>query len=435
MKGKIMNHPLLDILTKRQTGPIQGTISLCTASPLVIEASMQHYKKFKSPLVIEATANQVNQDGGYTHMTPQDFADYMYKLALKNDFPLDRLVLGGDHLGPLVWSDLDETQAMAKSEILISSFVLAGFTKIHVDTSMKVGSDDKITVLSTETIARRGIQLIKVAEAAYQQRLLNHPDALAPVYIIGSEVPIPGGAQEEETLEVTSPLAFKETVDIYHKTMTHEGLSDVWSRVLAVVVQPGVEFGDASVHEYDHHAALKLTQSLAAYHPLCFEGHSTDYQTKHHLRRMVEDGIAILKVGPALTFALREGLFALANIEEELQNLGHPSSHFKQVLENAMLKEPKNWRKHYHGSDLDLAFARKYSYSDRSRYYMFDSEVGSAMDQLFKNTETIPLTLLSQYMPIQYRKVREGTLMNHPKLLVSDWVNELMNDYLYACER
>ncbi len=429
-----MKHPLLEILTNRQSGHIKGTISLCTASPLVIEASMQHYKKFKSPLVIEATANQVNQDGGYTNMTPQDYADYIHELARKNEFPLNRLILGGDHLGPLVWSNLDETTAMAKSEILIASFVMAGFTKIHVDTSMKVGSDDKHHILSTEIIAKRGIQLIKVAEAAYQKRLLNYPNALAPVYIIGSEVPIPGGAQEEESLAVTTPSAFTETVDIYRTVMVQEGLSDVWGRVLAVVVQPGVEFGDSTVHEYNRSAALKLTESLKSYHPLCFEGHSTDYQTKHHLKAMVEDGIAILKVGPGLTFALREGLFALSNMEEEMIDHDQSKSHFKQVLENAMLKEPKNWRKHYHGSDIELAFARKFSYSDRSRYYMFDAEVVSSIDLLFKNTEMIPLTLLSQYMPIQYRKVREGKLVNDPRLLVSDWVNELVNDYLYACE-
>ncbi len=429
-----MKHPISEILANRKNGSVKGVISLCTASPLVIETSMQHYKKVLSPLIIEATANQVNQDGGYTNMTPQDYADFVIGLAHKNGFPLNRLILGGDHLGPLVWSDLDEATAMAKSEVLIEAFVLAGFTKIHVDTSMKLGSDDKNQILTTSVIAARGIRLIKVAEAAYQTLLKTNPKALAPVYIIGSEVPIPGGAQEEETLQVTTPQAFSETVEIYQDDLKKAGLDHLWPRIVAVVVQPGVEFGDTSVHEYDRQAAAHLIESLKPFSPLVFEGHSTDYQTRHHLKAMVDDGIAILKVGPALTFALREGLFALSAIENELIDDVTMRSNLRAVLEESMLAKPKNWRKHYHGTDHDLAFARKFSYSDRSRYYMFEPEVTQAIERLFENTTSIPLSLLSQYMPIQYRKVREGQLSADSRTLASDWVNECLNDYLFACE-
>jgi D-tagatose-1,6-bisphosphate aldolase subunit GatZ/KbaZ len=216
--------------------------------------------------------------------------------------------------------------------------------------------------------------------------------------------------------------------------MKKAGLDQVWPRIVAVVVQPGVEFGDTSVHEYDRQAAAHLIESLKPFSPLVFEGHSTDYQTRHHLKAMVDDGIAILKVGPALTFALREGLFALSAIEAELIDDETQRSNLRAVLEATMLAKPKNWRKHYHGNDHDVAFARKFSYSDRSRYYMFEPEVIKAIERLFENTSSIPLSLLSQAMPIQYRKVREGQLSADPKTLVSDWVNECLNDYLFACE-
>ena len=429
-----MKHPISEILANRKHGSVKGVISLCTASPLVIETSMQHYKTVLSPLIIEATANQVNQDGGYTNMTPKDYADFVIGLAHKNGFPLNRLILGGDHLGPLVWSDLDEATAMDKAEVLIDAFVSAGFTKIHVDTSMKLDSDDKTQVLPTSIIAARGIRLIKAAEAAYKNLLKRNPKALAPVYIIGSEVPTPGGAQEEETLQVTTPDAFRETVEIYKVNLSKAGLAHLWPRIVAAVVQPGVEFGDTSVHEYDRQAASHLIESLAAFSPLVFEGHSTDYQTKYHLKAMVDDGIAILKVGPALTFALREGLFALSAIETELIDDVEQRSNLRTVLENTMLANPKNWHKYYHGTDYDLAFARKFSYSDRSRYNMFEPEMVQAMQRLFENTNAIPLSLLSQYMPIQYRKVREGQMSADPRALASDWVNECLNDYLFACE-
>ncbi len=259
------------------------------------------------------------------------------------------------------------------------------------------------------------------------------PDSLQPVYIIGSEVPIPGGAQEEEGIEVTKAADFKNTVEVYRKHMEAKGLLDVWRRILAVVVQPGVEFGDASVHEYDRLKAQSLIASLDTVSGLVFEGHSTDYQTRFGLKEMVEDGIAILKVGPALTFALREGLYALAHMEKAFVN-EDAQSKFMEVLEDVMLENPNNWKKHYHGSETELAFKRHYSFSDRSRYYMPDARIEAALLKMMGNLQDIPLSLLSQYMPIQYRKVREGQLKKDPELLAQDVVHELLKDYRYAVE-
>lgn len=426
-------HPLQDLLKQRKTAEVKGIVSICTANPRVLKACFDYYKDIKSPLVIEATANQVNQDGGYTGMNPEAFKNFVYALAAEVDFPLERLFLGGDHLGPLTWSGLNEVEALAKSKVLVRDYVWAGFTKIHLDTSMRLADDSKTEMLSTEVIAKRGITLLQVCEDAYQERLKIYPNALQPVYIIGSEVPIPGGAQEEEGIEVTKVDDFKNTVAVYRKYMETQSLLHVWERVLAVVVQPGVEFGDASVHEYDRAKATVLVQSLDEVSNLVFEGHSTDYQTRFGLKEMVEDGIAILKVGPALTFALREGLFALALMEAQYVE-AHLQSNFIEVLEKVMLEKPSNWQKHYHGSDHELYFKRQYSFSDRSRYYMPDQSVEHAIEVMMHNLNDIPLSLLSQYMPIQYRKVREGKLKKDPELLAQDVVHELLNDYRYAVE-
>jgi len=94
-------HPLKSLLDQRKHSSIHGIVSICTASPKVIEACFEYYKDKQSPLIIEATANQVNQEGGYTGMKPQDYVDFVYNLARKYDFPLNRLFLGVDHLGPL----------------------------------------------------------------------------------------------------------------------------------------------------------------------------------------------------------------------------------------------------------------------------------------------------------------------------------------------
>ncbi|MDE7246155.1 MAG: class II D-tagatose-bisphosphate aldolase, non-catalytic subunit, partial [Oscillospiraceae bacterium] len=343
------------------------------------------------------------------------------------------VILGGDHLGPLLWQNEPEAEAMAKSEELVRQFVAAGFTKIHLDTSMKV-ADDPEGVLSTETVARRGVQLYKVCMEAYDELLKTKPDAMRPVFIIGSEVPIPGGAQEaEDSLAVTKPEAFEDTVRTYRRMFEESGAADGWKDVIAVVVQPGVEFGDDQVFLYDREAAKPLCAKLNEYPEVIFEGHSTDYQSAKCLREMVEDGIAILKVGPAVTYGLREALFALSMMERELVPAAE-QAYFIETLEQSMTENPSNWQKHYHGGFKQLELARKYSFSDRARYYMGDEKIVAAIDKLFANLTKyeIPMNMLHQYMPRQYEAVRSGALALEPKGLALNGVAQFMADYEYA---
>ena len=307
---------------------------------------------------------------------------------------------------------------MADSEELIRHYVAAGFTKIHIDTSMKVNSDPEDVRLSDEIIAGRGAHLAKVAEETYKELLERDPEAIPPVYVIGSEVPIPGGAvgAEDNGVQVTKVEDFKNTVAAFEKAFAKEGLDkDVWERVIGVVVQPGVEEKDSGCTEYDREKAKDLMAAIKDFPTLVFEGHSTDYQTKIKLRELVEDGVGILKVGPGLTFAMREAMFALENIEKEL------------IYD-------KNWKKHYQGTELEIRLKRKYSFSDRCRYYMPTPAVEAAADRLLTNLRTlgIPLNLLSQFMPIQYTKVREGYLKNDPVELIEDRIINTIDEYLYG---
>ncbi|WP_442878265.1 class II D-tagatose-bisphosphate aldolase, non-catalytic subunit [Anaerorhabdus sp.] len=429
-------HPLLQMIQLQKKGLPVGIYSVCSANEFVIEAALEKGKQTKSIVLIEATSNQVNQYGGYTGMKPKDFLKFVEKIAKKVNFPMNRVILGGDHLGPLTWTHLNEKEAMKEARKLIELYVLAGFTKIHIDTSMRVADDDQKAMLSTEVIARRGAELAEVAEKAFAKLQAKNPNALHPVFIVGSEVPIPGGAQEEEEgVAVTKVKDCEATIKTFNKAFLDKGLKDAWNHVIAVVVQPGVEFGDATVIEYNRKEAKKLTNSLKSYKNLVFEGHSTDYQTKIALKQMVEDGIAILKVGPGLTFAAREGIFALAKIEEELfKGTKTKTSKFIEVLEEVMLKEPGNWKKHYHGTEQQCAFKRKYSFSDRCRYYLPNEKVQAALETLITNINTagIPYSLLSQYMPIQYTNVREGRIPCTAEALIKDRIANCMDEYLFA---
>lgn len=437
MKTQTMQeNPIQKLLLDREEGREKGIYSCCSANEYVIRAALRRGKMTDTVVLVEATANQVNQYGGYTGMTPALFQEFVMNLAQEENFPKEKLFCGGDHLGPLTWQNLPEKEAMEQSKELIRSYVLAGFSKIHIDTSMKVADDDPNERLADAVIARRGAILCRTAEDAFREYLIKHPSAPAPVYVIGSEVPIPGGAQEnEDSVQVTTPEDCQNTLSAFKNAFEAYELEKVWDRVIAVVVQPGVEFADESVVEYNRPAAAQLTAFLKETPPLVFEGHSTDYQPKECLKAMVEDGIAILKVGPALTFALREGIFALEQIEAELSKMYHFAvSDFRWVLEQIMLDNNGYWKKYYHGDLQKKRYARAYSFSDRSRYYLTNESVQKALNQLLDNLNTygIPLALLSQYLPRQYAKVRSGQLTTDSRDILIDRVGDCIDDYLFA---
>ena len=346
-------------------------------------------------------------------------------MADRLDFPPERLILGGDHLGPNVWQHEPAESAMAKSLQLIRDYIAAGYCKIHLDASMKLG-DDPEGRLPTETVARRAAEMAKVAEQSFMESGRD----IAPRYVIGTEVPIPGGAQDEdEQLQVTDVQDARQTLEMTRRAFYDLGLQAAWERVIAVVVQPGVEFGNDFVIDYNRALAKALSEFIED-QPVIYEAHSTDYQLPTALRQMVEDHFAILKVGPALTFAFREVVFALAIIENEL--FPKPErSNLIEILDQAMLAQPGYWEKYYPGDANAQAIARKYSFSDRSRYYWPNKEVQTAIQRLLGNfgDKAIPLTLLSQYLPTQYENIRAGLIPNDSLAIIQDKLFALLDIY------
>lgn len=429
-------HPLTQIIQTNRETHKAGIYSCCSANRFVLEAALVRGKQTGTYVLIEATANQVNQYGGYTGMVPRDFVRYVKEIAFQCEFPEDRLILGGDHLGPLTFANLPEEEAMPQAEELVRSYILAGFTKIHLDTSMKVASDDPEAPLPLSVVAARGARLCAVCEQAYLQLKKQKPEAAEPVYIVGSEVPIPGGAQEaEDVISVTRQEVAREAIAVYEKCFQENGLTEAWQRVAGLVVQPGVEFGDSSIFEYDMKAAAELKEMLRQIPGMTFEAHSTDYQSRESLQAMVADGFSILKVGPGLTFALREALFALDMMEREMAKVCHfEASGFRNVLMDEMHMDPAEWKKHYHGTEDEISFKLAFSFSDRSRYYLTHDRVAGSLSEMIQNLERHPvqLSLLSQFMPEQYAKVRNHVLVNRPYDLILDKIQGCIDDYLYA---
>ena len=417
---------LLDLLREHKAGRPVGIFSVCSSHPVVIEAAMREAQRSRQQVLIEATSNQVNQLGGYSGMTPADFQAYVARIASRVALPAERVLLGGDHLGPNCWRSEPAEEAMQRSEKLIADYVAAGFRKIHLDCSMSCAGDP--VTLTDAVIAERAARLCRISEQTWHA-VGGEP----PVYVIGTEVPTPGGAAEElDTLAVTTASAVTITLDAHRESFRARGLESAWERVIALVVQPGVEFDHHKVIDYRPDKAQALSERIESEPRLVYEAHSTDYQNATALIALVRDHFAILKVGPGATFALREVLWALVDIEREMGI--QPRESLKEVVSAAMRRDPRYWKPYYTHPDsqaLDL----QYSLSDRIRYYWGVAEVREATDKLLDNlgSRCVPLTLLSQYLPVAYTAIREGSLANDPRQILLHGVARTLRNYAMAC--
>ena len=397
-----------------------GIPSVCSAHPIVLEAALRRAAINKTPVLIEATCNQVNQEGGYTGMTPADFRNLVTSIAERVSCPIDAVILGGDHLGPNPWKHLPPEDAMARAGQMVEAYASAGFLKLHLDTSM--GCAGEPAELADAVVAER---------AAF---LASRAEAVAPgmaVYVVGTEVPVPGGAQEAlDHLVPTTAQAARSTATITREIFSRTLSEEVWSRVLALVVQPGVEFGVENTIFYERRKARDLVETLDELPGIIFEAHSTDYQTVGNLRSLVEDGFSVLKVGPALTFALREALFSLDGLASVLRP---ERTSLVSVMNDIMRANPSFWKDHYDSDRANILCL--YSYSDRIRYYWTHPNVQRAVNSLLGDLEEtgLPDPLISQFLPKLYERVRTGEIPRGGKALVLAAVEDVLDDYSVAC--
>ncbi|YBV94329.1 D-tagatose-bisphosphate aldolase, class II, non-catalytic subunit (plasmid) [Phyllobacteriaceae bacterium JZ32] len=416
---------LAQLIGDRASSTPRGIASVCSAHPLVIEAALKRGLAEDMPVLIEATCNQVNHEGGYTGMTPADFRRFVEGVAGNIGFPAGRIIFGGDHLGPNPWRALPAEKALQKAEAMVAAYVEAGFEKIHLDTSM--GCAGEPAALPDELTAARAARLARVAEDTALRS-----GRRSPVYVIGTEVPPPGGATHAlDTLEVTRPDAARQTLAVHTAAFAKAGVEAALERVIGIVVQPGVEFGNANVAIYKPERAQQLSGALTHMPGLVFEAHSTDYQLVEALSALVDDGFAILKVGPGLTFALREALYGLDAIAAILDD-PQPDS-LTATMETLMLENPGHWASHYPGSPAEQQLQRHYSYSDRIRYYWPDPRAEKAVDRLFARLDRdIPETLISQHLGRIYPLVAAGKVAPRPRALCLAAIDAALAPYYTA---
>lgn len=408
-----------DLIARNRAGEAVGLPCFCTANEHVLRAILSYARITGFPTVIEATCNQVNQDGGYTGMTAADFMAWLSGMAQEAGVPMDQLILGGDHLGPNVWKSEPLDVAMEKARELVKSYVRAGFRKIHLDTSMACGGEPNPTF---RQIAERAADLCAVAEE-------HAPDPAALIYIIGTEVPIPGGETEEpDALDVTSVERFRDTIETHRVAFNARGLDDAWTRIVSVVTQPGVDFGHSSIYPFVPEKARPLSEAILMEPDLTFEAHSTDYQSTEALASLVQNHFFFLKVGPELTFRFREAVWALAQIEAQL-DIEQPSR-IREILTQRMGDAPEYWKEYYRGSDAEISRLQVYSYSDRIRYYWADKAVSDALSALLANLseKRLPETLVSQsFMGLEF-----GEIPTQSNMLMENHIHRCVARYFQA---
>lgn len=360
-----------DIVRANRAGAHRGIPSYCTAHPETLSAIFAAYRDDEAPILVEATCNQVNPFGGYTGMDPAAFRAFVKGLARDEGVDPARIILGGDHLGPNPWKSEPADAAMAKARDMVAAYVAAGFTKIHLDASMACAGDG---VLGEDAMALRAADLCVVAEASGKADLC---------YVIGTEVPIPGGETGAlDALAVTAPDAFAKTFELHRQAFAARGLEPAFERVIAGVVQPGVDFGNDQVFAFRSDEAEALSRSVMRFPDMVFEAHSTDYQPEAALADLVRGRFAILKVGPELTFAFRQAVVAMAHIEAAT-SVSQPSS-ILDVLASEMRENPRDWRA-YVAADHREPVMMLYGLSDRVRYYWPRTAVQAALHRLYAN--------------------------------------------------
>lgn len=417
---------LRQIIARNRAGETIAIPSVCTAHPDVLEACLTLAETLDQPIVVEATSNQVNQDGGYTGLKPADFIRFVKDIATRARVCEARVHFGGDHLGPQAWRKLPADQAMTRAHRLVADYAAAGFTKIHLDCSE--GCANEPAQLADAITATRSAALAATA-------LQHAPDPDSLLFVIGTEVPPPGGARTDDhgLIPPTTPESAKATLAAHRDAFA--ALNLPLDLIGGLVVQPGVEFSPMEVHHLPLQRDPHLADALTDWPGLCFEAHSTDYQHPDSYPRLAELGFAFQKVGPALTFAWREALYALDAIRAQNGWATGPS--LPDTMEAVMLANPAHWQAHIHGHTADPRTERHFGLADRIRYHWPEPKAQQAVRRLLDDLQDkrLPDPLLAaHFCTAEIAKARES---RHclPRALALARVQSALRPYFFTGPR
>ena len=325
--------------------------SFCTSNFDVLKVLMVFNKYHKLPTLIESTSNQVNQFGGYTGLEPKQFKKKIEKLCKLVKLPSRQLIIGGDHLGPLPWKNINTKSAMKNAKVLVKKCLKAKYNKIHIDTAI-ICKDEKN--INRNIIVNRCEDILKS---------ISKKDLKNIFLVVGTEVPFAGGGDHLKPV-ITNLESIKKEYLLYSQMFKRKKILN--KTPFALVIDPGIGFNNRKVTTSNLTGFIKK-KLFSKKQNFYFEAHSSDYQSKENLKKLVDNNFKFLKVGPELTHIYAKSIFEMQNIEKlirkkKLSNIG-------DTLLNEMNTNKDYWKNYYKGSKKKINFLMFNSYLDRSRYY------------------------------------------------------------------
>ena len=367
-------HTLADIVRRlidlRSQGQAQITLlAICPNSRAVLAAAVKVAAENDYPLLLAATLNQVDTDGGYTGWTPASFVAELDSLAATYRYtgPVYPCL---DHGGPWLKdahtaAGLSTAQAMAAVKSSISACVAAGYNLLHidptVDRTLPAGSP-----LPIDLVVARTVELIQHADAEVRRL------AMPPIsYEVGTEE-VHGGLADLSS--------FTRFVTLLHHELAARDLAQAWP--CFIVGKVGT---DLHTSFFDAATAAALTQQVVPFGSL-IKGHYTDGVDNPAM--YPASGMGAANVGPEFTIAECEALAGLCRQEDAL-SLASPS-HFERELAGAVVRSGR-WRKWLqpaeHGLPFDklAASRRTWLVQTGARYVWTDPSVMAARRLLYDN--------------------------------------------------
>ena len=185
--------PLLEMVSAQKRGEARGVFSVCSAHPVVLQAAFEQALEDGSTVLVESTSNQVNQEGGYTGARPAEFVAFVSRLAREAGLPEDRVVLGGDHLGPHPWTALGAASRWTARRRWCGTTCGPATRR---STSTPACAAPTTRPGPSPTPSRRRGRPTSRPRRRRPRRSARRASPL-PVYVIGTEVPPPGGQAGE----------------------------------------------------------------------------------------------------------------------------------------------------------------------------------------------------------------------------------------------
>ena len=294
---------------------------------------------------------------------------------------------------------------MAKAEVMVAALCRARAFARSISTARWLRRRSGAACRSA-TIAERAARAVRGRRSRLAERA-----AEPPVYVIGTEVPVPGGATEDlDELAVTTPqAALRDDRHAPRAVRASAGWPSAWPRVIATVVQPGVEFDHHKVIDYAPEKARALSTFIEPVDAVRLRG---AFDRLPDAPAACRAGARSLRdpEGRARRYlcAARGACGRSTRSSARCSSADRAPGFARSRSSDA--RRAAHWRKYYHAQPARTRLELQYSLSDRIRYYWPDPQIAAAQRQAVRQParDPPPLALVSQYLPIAYAACRAG---------------------------